>query len=39
VKDETDQSDSEEGNLSWNTDQWPQELREQFVRMMEEESE
>jgi len=38
VKKETDQSDSEESNLSWNTDQWPQELREQFVRMMEEES-
>lgn len=39
VKDETDQSDSEELTLSWNTEEWPQELREQFVRMMEEESE
>lgn len=30
---------SPESGLSWNTDEWSQELREQFTRMIEEESE
>lgn len=33
-----EQNGSSNGELSWNTDEWPQEIREQFTKMMREES-
>ncbi|HDL85208.1 MAG TPA: hypothetical protein ENH11_02590 [Candidatus Acetothermia bacterium] len=38
-KSELEQNSSSNEELSWNTDEWPQEIREQFMKTMREESE
>ena len=38
VESKSDQEDASASEVSWNTDGWPQEMRDQFIHMMEEES-
>ncbi len=38
VESKSDQEDASASEVFWNTDDWPQEMRDQFIHMMEEES-